>query len=250
MENFCRYCGHPLENGRCPNCGSEASSGQPKAATAQPQTPPAQPQMPPPAQPQGLAAGGAEGGQTGGSSSNFIGELRGQLAKRDLSRLIPAGGFALLSLAALLRILMNLAEVYTFSTFGRVISFLEIIAGGAVAFRFVNYLKRPTHRGMDLLGACCCGLLGLMAALNLLGLVINGYAGYSYLFLALLVLMTGLTLEERRAPKRWLYLGAAVALAVLPVLGLVDFSFYSLQQLVYCYAALCGALYCLEDPRA
>ena len=215
MANFCKNCGRPLENGRCPVCDG-----------------PAEGQYAPPAS----SASGA---------AFFTGlgnDLQALFASRDPFRIAPAAGFAVLALVYLLQAFFSLPDSGIPYNLYLVFSWLNLFSCIAVGVGAVGLIKKGTAAaGAALLSGCVSALLGLTGVFNLLGVLVQHYFPFNYLLPCLFLLVLGLGLTVRDNLLRMFCLGGGAALAlVLLVESFTSLPF--LPQLVLCWCALCCAL--------
>lgn len=215
MANFCKSCGRPLENGRCPVCDG-----------------PAEGQYAPPAS----SASGA---------AFFTGlgnDLQALFASRDPFRIAPAAGFAVLALVYLLQAFFSLPDSGIPYNLYLVFSWLNLFSCIAVGVGAVGLIKKGTAAaGAALLSGCVSALLGLTGVFNLLGVLVQHYFPFNYLLPCLFLLVLGLGLTVRDNLLRMFCLGGGAALAlVLLVESFTSLPF--LPQLVLCWCALCCAL--------
>lgn len=214
MANFCKNCGRPLENGRCPVCDG-----------------PAEGQYAPPAS----SASGA---------AFFTGlgnDLQALFASRDPFRIAPAAGFAVLALVYLLQAFFSLPDSGIPYNLYLVFSWLNLFSCIAVGVGAVGLIKGTAAAGAALLSGCVSALLGLTGVFNLLGVLVQHYFPFNYLLPCLFLLVLGLGLTVRDNLLRMFCLGGGAALAlVLLVESFTSLPF--LPQLVLCWCALCCAL--------
>ena len=214
MANFCKKCGRPLENGRCPVCDG-----------------PAEGQYAPPAS----SASGA---------AFFTGlgnDLQALFASRDPFRIAPAAGFAVLALVYLLQAFFSLPDSGIPYNLYLVFSWLNLFSCIAVGVGAVGLIKGTAAAGAALLSGCVSALLGLTGVFNLLGVLVQHYFPFNYLLPCLFLLVLGLGLTVRDNLLRMFCLGGGAALAlVLLVESFTSLPF--LPQLVLCWCALCCAL--------
>ena len=214
MANFCKNCGRPLENGRCPVCDGPAES-----------------QYAPPAS----SASGA---------AFFTGlgnDLQALFASRDPFRIAPAAGFAVLALVYLLQAFFSLPDSGIPYNLYLVFSWLNLFSCIAVGVGAVGLIKGTAAAGAALLSGCVSALLGLTGVFNLLGVLVQHYFPFNYLLPCLFLLVLGLGLTVRDNLLRMFCLGGGAALAlVLLVESFTSLPF--LPQLVLCWCALCCAL--------
>ena len=214
MANFCKSCGRPLENGRCPVCDG-----------------PAEGQYAPPAS----SASGA---------AFFTGlgnDLQALFASRDPFRIAPAAGFAVLALVYLLQAFFSLPDSGIPYNLYLVFSWLNLFSCIAVGVGAVGLIKGTAAAGAALLSGCVSALLGLTGVFNLLGVLVQHYFPFNYLLPCLFLLVLGLGLTVRDNLLRMFCLGGGAALAlVLLVESFTSLPF--LPQLVLCWCALCCAL--------
>ena len=214
MANFCKSCGRPLENGRCPVCDG-----------------PAEGQYAPPAS----SASGA---------AFFTGlgnDLQALFASRDPFRIAPAAGFAVLALVYLLQAFFSLPDSGIPYNLYLVFSWLNLFSCSAVGVGAVGLIKGTAAAGAALLSGCVSALLGLTGVFNLLGVLVQHYFPFNYLLPCLFLLVLGLGLTVRDNLLRMFCLGGGAALAlVLLVESFTSLPF--LPQLVLCWCALCCAL--------
>lgn len=214
MANFCKHCGQPLENGRCPNCGG------PEAAPA-----------------------GPHAGPISGSAlvSDLSGELRALFSSGDPFRIAPAAGFALLALMYLLRAFFSLADSGIPHALYLALSWLDIVGLLALGAGAVGLIRGAATGGAALVSGCVSALLGLTGVLNLLSMLIDHYAPFNYLLPCLLLQCLALGLTARDQLLRLCALGGAGALSlVLLVQTFTVLPF--LPQLALCWCCLCGVL--------
>ena len=211
MANFCRNCGRPLENGRCPVCDGPAER--------RPMSP------------------------AGGAAAFFSGladELKALFTSGNPFRIAPAVGFAVLALIYLLWAFFSLSRdgipygLYTAS------SWVELAASIAVGLAAVDLVKRPAP-GAGLMTGCVSALIGLTGVLNLLAELVQHYSPFNYLLPCLFLLVLGLGLTVRDNLLRMFCLGGAGALALILLIQCFT-SLPFLPQLVLCWCALCCAL--------
>lgn len=213
MANFCRQCGRPLENGRCPVCDGPVEA--PSASPVQ-------------------ASSGAL------FFSTLAGDLKALLASRDPFRIAPAAGFVLLALLSLLDAFLSLSDGVSYDVY-LVLTCLETVGLIAVGVGGVGVVKNSAPEGPALVLGCVSTLLGFTGVLNLLSLVVNHYASLSYLTPCLFLLALGLALTAKDQFFRLLCLGGTGALAlILLIQAFTTLPF--LPHLVLCYCALCAAL--------
>lgn len=214
MANFCKSCGRPLKNGRCPVCDG-----------------PAEGQYAPPAS----SASGA---------AFFTGlgnDLQALFASRDPFRIAPAAGFAVLALVYLLQAFFSLPDSGIPYNLYLVFSWLNLFSCIAVGVGAVGLIKGTAAAGAALLSGCVSALLGLTGVFNLLGVLVQHYFPFNYLLPCLFLLVLGLGLTVRDNLLRMFCLGGGAALAlVLLVESFTSLPF--LPQLVLCWCALCCAL--------
>ena len=214
MANFCKNCGRPLKNGRCPVCDG-----------------PAEGQYAPPAS----SASGA---------AFFTGlgnDLQALFASRDPFRIAPAAGFAVLALVYLLQAFFSLPDSGIPYNLYLVFSWLNLFSCIAVGVGAVGLIKGTAAAGAALLSGCVSALLGLTGVFNLLGVLVQHYFPFNYLLPCLFLLVLGLGLTVRDNLLRMFCLGGGAALAlVLLVESFTSLPF--LPQLVLCWCALCCAL--------
>ena len=214
MANFCKNCGRPLENGRCPVCDG-----------------PAEGRYAPPAS----SASGA---------AFFTGlgnDLQALFASRDPFRIAPAAGFAVLALVYLLQAFFSLPDSGIPYNLYLVFSWLNLFSCIAVGVGAVGLIKGTAAAGAALLSGCVSALLGLTGVFNLLGVLVQHYFPFNYLLPCLFLLVLGLGLTVRDNLLRMFCLGGGAALAlVLLVESFTSLPF--LPQLVLCWCALCCAL--------
>lgn len=214
MANFCRNCGRPLENGRCPVCDG-----------------PAEDHFTPPAAP---ASGGAA------FFSGLAGELKALFSSGDPFRIAPAAGFTLLALVCLLRAFFSLSDGISYGLY-LALSWLDLIGCIAVGLAAVGLVKKGTAAGGGLLAGCVSALLGLTGVLNVLGVLVQHYFPFSYLRPCLFLLMLGLGLAVRDNLLRLFCLGGAGALALIMLVETFT-GLPFLPQLALCWCCLCAAL--------
>ena len=214
MANFCKSCGRPLENGRCPVCDG-----------------PAEGQYAPPAS----SASGA---------AFFTGlgnDLQALFASRDPFRIAPAAGFAVLALVYLLQAFFSLPDSGIPYNLYLVFSWLNLFSCIAVGVGAVGLIKGTAAAGAALLSGCVSALLGLTGVFNLLGILVQHYFPFNYLLPCLFLLVLGLGMTVKDKLLRMFCLGGAAALTlVLLVEAFTTLPF--LPQLVLCWCALCCAL--------
>lgn len=217
MANFCKKCGRPLENGRCPVC--DPVSNNPYAQPAPP----------------------VDFNQ--GSGSAFLGELeqdfRSLSQSRDVFQLIPAVAFGVLALMALLSLVAFLTEI----SYGMamVLGWIELLACLAVGVGAVGLFKGDSQSGAGLLQGTICALLGFSGLLNLLGMVSYGFTTYNFLPPCLFLLMLGLGTAEKDRIWRVLYFVGAGLLALSMLLSIFTNS-NVLHYIFLFYCALCAGI--------
>ncbi|MEQ2443922.1 zinc ribbon domain-containing protein [Pseudoflavonifractor sp. CLA-AP-H29] len=214
MANFCKKCGRPLENGRCPVCDG-----------------PAQPQYAPPA-------------SSGSGAAFFAGlgnDLRAFFASRDPFRIAPAAGFVVVALIYLLQAFFSLSDNGLSYNLYVVLSWLNLLSCIAVGVGAVNLVKGKATAGTALLSGCVSALMGLTGVLNLLGMLVPHSSFFNYLLPCLFILVLGLGLTVKVRLFRMFCLGGAAALALI-LLVEVFTTLPFLPQLALCWCALCGAL--------
>ena len=214
MANFCKNCGRPLENGRCPVCDG-----------------PAQGQYMPPA-------------ASGSGAAFFAGlgsDLRALFASRDPFRIAPAVGFAVLALVYLLQAFFSLSDNGIPYHLYLVLSWLNLLSCIAVGVGAMNLVKGTATAGAALLTGCVSALMGLTGVLNLLGMLVQHYSPFNYLLPCLFLLVLGLGLTVKDSLFRMFCLGGAAALALILLIQTFT-SLPFLPQLVLCWCALCCAL--------
>ena len=218
MANFCKKCGRPLENGRCPVC--DPVSNNPYAQPAPP----------------------VDFNQ--GSGSAFLGGLeqdfRSLSQSRDVFRLIPAAAFGVLALVTLVSLAMSfLTEIpYGLAMAVRWIQLLAFLAVGAGA---VGLFKGDSQSGAGLLQGVICALLGFSGLLNLLGMVSYGFTTYNFLPPCLFLLMLGLGTAEKDRIWRMLYYVGAGLLTLSMLLSIFTNS-NVLHYIFLFYCALCAGI--------
>lgn len=212
MPRFCKNCGHPIENGRCPVCsgGDEQPCVHQTAGTEN----------------VGIA---------------FIGNLKGDfhalLASRDPFHIVPVSGYVALALLFLIRFCVSLFDVGLSYHLSVVLIWINIVGCLAVGVRGIAYLKFPAQKGIQLLIGCTSVLLGLTGALNLLSMLVNQSAPYNYLIPCFLLLMLGVGVAESDNHWRWFYFCGVAALALSLLISLFE-SLPFFQHLCLCYSAL------------
>ena len=232
MANFCKNCGHPLENGRCPVCDGAAQG--PSAPT------------PPPS-----AAAPSAGGTDAALFSTLGGDLQALFASKDPFRIAHAAGYALLALVLLFYAFLSLSShyIYGLSLF---LTWLDILGCIAVGVGAVGLFKPPARpQGVSLALGCVSALLGFSGVVNLLSRLTHRYTPLDYLFPCLLLLCLALGLTAKDSLPRWLCLGGAGALALLCLIDVLAPSavFVFFQYLCLCYCALCAVLFLVKSGR-
>lgn len=217
MANFCKKCGRPLENGRCPVC--DPVSNNPYAQPAPP----------------------VDFNQ--GSGSAFLGGLeqdfRSLQHSRDVFRLIPAAGFGVLALLLLVRFVASLSGLsYEMAL---VLNWVDVLASLAIGVGAVGFFKSQNWNGVALLQGTVCTLLGVSGVFNLLSLLAHQYVAFTYLFACLFLLMLGLGMTEREKVWKGIYLCGAALLTVILLLA-VFVDWYFLQFLFQFYCAACAGI--------
>ena len=153
MANFCKKCGRPLENGRCPVC--DPVSNNPYAQPAPP----------------------VDFNQ--GSGSAFLGGLeqdfRSLQHSRDVFRLIPAAAFGVLALVTLVSLVMSFLPEIPYGLAMAAVSWIQLLAFLAAGAGAVGLFKGDSQSGAGLLQGVICALLGFSGLLNLLGMVTYGF---------------------------------------------------------------------------
>ena len=230
MANFCKNCGHPLENGRCPVCDG--------AAQGQPASPPplATPFTP-------------LGGGVGAALFSTLGrDLQALFVSRDPFRIAHAAGCTLLALVFLFQAFLTLTSGYIYSL-RLFFTWLNIFGCIAVGVGTVGMLKPPAqHQGIPLVLGCASALLGVTGVVNLLSMLAHRYIALDYLLPCLLLLCLALGLAAEDGLLRWLCLGGAGALVVILLLT-PNAVFSFLLLLCQCYAALCVVLFLVKSGR-
>lgn len=213
MANFCANCGRPLENGRCPVCGSPAASPS------------------------------ASSGETSSGTPFFsalCSDLKSLLSSRDPFRIAPAAGFVVLALICLLVALFSVSGSIPFELYS--LSFWpELTACIAVGLGSKALFVRPLE-GSRLLAGCICALIGLMGVLHLLCMLTQRYFPFDYLLPCMLLLMLGLGLTEQDRLLRLFCLGGAGALVLVLLVLLFSVVLPVLPQLALCWCYLCAAM--------
>lgn len=231
MANFCKNCGHPLENGRCPVCDGAAQS-------------PSAPPSPPSAAP-------SAGGTGAVLFSTLGGDLQALFASKDPFRIAHAAGYALLALVLLFQAFLSLSSHYIYGL-NLFFTWLDILGCIAVGVGAVGLLKPPAQpQGTSLVLGCAAALLGFSGVVNLLSMLASRYTALGYLFPCLLLLCLALGLAAKDSLLRWLCLGGAGALALLCLIDVLAPSavFVFFQYLCLCYCALCAVLFLVKSGR-
>ena len=214
MANFCKNCGRPLENGRCPVCDGPVEERH---------TPPAS------------SASGA---------AFFAGlgkDLQALSVSRDPFRIAPTVGFVVLALVYLLQAFFSLSDRGMPYNLYLVLSWLNLFSCIAVGVGAMGLVKGRAAAGAALLSGCVSALLGLTGVFNLLGILVQHYFPFNYLLPCLFLLVLGLGMTVKDKLLRMFCLGGAAALTlVLLVEAFTTLPF--LPQLVLCWCALCCAL--------
>ena len=236
MANFCKKCGRPLENGRCPVC--DPVSNNPYAQPAPP----------------------VDFNQ--GSGSAFLGGLeqdfRSLSQSRDVFRLIPAAAFGVLALVTLVSLVMSFLPEIPYGL-AMAVSWIQLLAFLAVGAGAVGLFKGDSQSGAGLLQGVICALLGFSGVLNLLGfsgvlnllgfsgvlnllgMVTYGFTTYNFLPPCLFLLMLGLgTAEKDRIWRVRYYVGAGL-LALSMLLSIFTNS-NVLHYIFLLYCTLCAGI--------
>ena len=235
MEKFCTNCGRPLEDGQCPACNQTAAGAR-----------------------QTSSAPGMGGSAR--ASRTLVSGFQSLLHSRDLFRILPAAGFALMVLLYLSEFICSLF-VRTPAGLPAVLSWFWPLACAAAACGAVRSWHAADRA--SLLETAVLGLLGLSALLYFGGLLSNwhGSAGIAdlneitilslfnllsemrsytvYVLPSLLLLLFGLIRTEENRFWRALNLAALcihAAVLLLSVLRLNVSHFVELPQL---FSAFC-----------
>lgn len=232
MANFCKNCGHPLENGRCPVCdGAAQGQSAPPPSSAAPFTP--------------------LGGVGAAPFSTLGGDLQALFVSGDPFRIAHAAGYALLALVFLFQAFLSLSSsyIYGLNLFFIWLSILGCIAVGVGAGGLLKPAARP--QGVSLALGCVAVLLGFSGVVNLLSMLTQRYTALGYLFPCIFLLCLALGLAAKDSLLRWLCLGGAGALALLHLLDVLapGTGFDFIQLLCQCYATLCVVLFLVKSGR-
>ena len=207
MGKFCTNCGRPLEEGRCPACDQPAANTQQAAA---------------------------EGGTP--VFGSLISGFQSLIKSKDLFRILPSAGFALMTVSSLVNLIFALIAKSPFQLY-TVLSWLSILSCAAAACGMVRTWHATDSAGFLETGAL--GLLGLDAILELFGRLTGTFMSYNFIAPALLLLLFALFRTEGDRFWRRLYLIALCVLGAVLFLSVFQFTPTWIVVLGYLFAKLC-----------
>lgn len=201
MANFCKQCGRPLENGRCPVCDFKPLKVDPVAAA-------------------------------GGYFSSLAGDVRGLFTSGNILRMAPFIGFAVVALTYLLRAFFSLGDGINSYGLYLTLSWLETIALVGVGLGALDAYRQKYAATASLFL-----LLGLTGVLNLLSMLAQQYTTRNYFTPCLFLLALNLFWVAADRKLRLMGLcGAGLFALVLLLQAFTTLPF--LPQLAVCYGCL------------